>query len=288
MTTQLSGQFQLFAATEGTALPPGSTEVASFSDPNLTDTASDFTATIVWGDGNTSTGTVSGSSGSFTVDGGNTYASEGFFNASVTIVRTADNSQLALGGSIEVTGDDNLTGSSNLVITAAPNQPITNQVVATFTDTDTLTPASDFTTTIDWGDGTQTSGTLTGSNGSFTVTGSHTYATAGDYTITTFMDDIIPDLANGQATTQADIGFGGNETLNAAIATVAIPSGTTVANFVDNAMRSGDRLLGDDKLGRRHHYERRHHHRIERPIHRRIAFGPHLPCVRRIHADGDG
>ena len=103
MTTQLSGQFQLFAATEGTSLPPATTEVASFSDPNLTDTAGDFTATIVWGDGNTSTGTVSGSNGSFTVDGGNTYESEGFFNATVTIVRTADNSQLALGGAVELT-----------------------------------------------------------------------------------------------------------------------------------------------------------------------------------------
>jgi len=235
MTTQLSGQFQLFAATEGTALPPDSTEVASFTDPNLTDTASDFTATIVWGDGNTSTGIVSGSNGSFTVDGGNTYNSEGFFTASVTIVRAADNSQLTLGGTIEVTGNDNLTGSSNLVLTGVPNQAFNNVTVATFTDSDTLTPASDFTTTIDWGDGTTTPGTLTGSNGSFSVTGSHTYAVAGNYTVTTFMDDIIPDGAIGIATTKADIGFGGNETFNAAIATVAIPSGTTVANFVDSA-----------------------------------------------------
>ena len=154
MTTQLSGQFQLFAAIEGTALPPATTEVASFSDPNLTDTAGDFTATIVWGDGNTSTGTVSGSNGSFTVDGGNTYESEGFFNATVTIVRNADNSQLALGGAVEVTGDDQLTGSSGLTFTGAPNQPLTNVTVATFTNTNTVTPANDFTTEIDWGDGT--------------------------------------------------------------------------------------------------------------------------------------
>ncbi|MFZ3353818.1 MAG: hypothetical protein WA268_23445 [Xanthobacteraceae bacterium] len=241
MTTQLSGQFQLFAATEGTSLPPATTEVASFSDPNLTDTAGDFTATIVWGDGNTSTGTVSGSNGSFTVDGGNTYESEGFFNATVTIVRNADNSQLALGGAVEVTGDDQLTGSSGLTFTGAPNQPLTNVTVATFTNTNTVTPANDFTTEIDWGDGTTSAGALMGSNGSFTVSGSHTYAAAGDYTITTFMDDIIPDGAVGIATAQADIGFGGNETLNAATATVAVPTGTAVADFGDSlASPSGD------------------------------------------------
>jgi hypothetical protein len=233
MTTQLSGQFDLFTATEGSTLP-SNTDVAAFNDPNLTDTASDFSATITWGDGNTSTGTVVGSNGSFTVEGSNTYASEGFFNASATITGAGD-SPLTLGGTIAVTGDDQLTGFGGPIITASPNQPLNNVTVATFSDTDTFTPASDFTTQVDWGDGTQTSGTLTGSHGSFTVTGSHTYTTAGDYIITTFMDDIIPDLANGQATTQADIGFGGNETFNTAIATIAIPSGTTVANFVDNA-----------------------------------------------------
>src|SRR6185312_9602372 len=102
------------------------------------------------------------SNGTFTVDGGNTYASEGFFDASLTITGPG-NSQLTLGGTIEVTGNDNLTGSSNLVLTGVPNQAFNNVTVATFTDSDTLTPASDFTTTIDWGDGTTTPGTLTGS-----------------------------------------------------------------------------------------------------------------------------
>ena len=235
MSTQLSGQFDLFSATEGSALP-NTTEVANFFDPNLTDTASAFTATIDWGDGTaTTTGTVTGANGSFTVDGGHTFMSEGFFNATVTIVRTADNSQLVLGAPVEVTGDDTLTGSSAATITGNPNVALTDVVVATFSDSNTITPANDFTTAIDWGDGTTTTGTLTGSNGSFTVTGSHTYAAAGGYTVTTFMNDIVPDTAVGVATTQAEIGFGGTETLNAATATVAIPANTTLANFADVA-----------------------------------------------------
>jgi hypothetical protein len=44
---------------EGTALP-GNTDVASFTDGTLTDIASDFTATIDWGDGVTTISTVVG------------------------------------------------------------------------------------------------------------------------------------------------------------------------------------------------------------------------------------
>jgi hypothetical protein len=46
--------------------------------------------------------------------------------------------------------------------------------VATFTDANKSDTVSSFTATIDWGDGT-TTGKVTGSNGTFTVTGGHTY-----------------------------------------------------------------------------------------------------------------
>ncbi len=48
--------------------------------------------------------------------------------------------------------------------------------VATVHDPGSTDPASAFTATIDWGDGTTTAGTVTGSNGNYTVSGSHTYA----------------------------------------------------------------------------------------------------------------
>src|SRR5262249_40582983 len=135
-----------------------------------------------------------------------------------------------------VSDADNLTGQSAPTIVANPNQALTNVVVATFSDTYTgHTDGSDFTVNIDWGDGTTTAGTLTGSGGSFTVTGSHTYATAGNFTITTFMGDDSPDASFASATTQADIGFGGTEVFSAANETQAVPAGTTVATFADNA-----------------------------------------------------
>jgi hypothetical protein len=56
--------------------------------------------------------------------------------------------------------------------------------VATFTDSNTSAPASSFAATITWGDGTApTSGSVTGSGGSFAVSGTHTYAAHGSYTV---------------------------------------------------------------------------------------------------------
>src|SRR4029077_15073404 len=63
-------------------------------------------------------------------------------------------------------------------------------VVARFTDSDLLSPAGDFTAMIEWGDGTSSPGTLAGANGSFTVSGTHSYATAGKLPVhVTLRDD---------------------------------------------------------------------------------------------------
>ena len=67
--------------------------MATFTDDDPNGTASDYTATITWGDGNTSSGTISakvgvGAAGVFTVSGTNTYAEEGTYAVSVTITET--------------------------------------------------------------------------------------------------------------------------------------------------------------------------------------------------------
>jgi hypothetical protein len=234
MPNNLSGQVDLISATEGTALG-ATTDVASFTDGTLTDTAANFTATIDWGDGTTTVGTVVGGSGSFTVEGGHTFADDGFPAATVTITRNTDNAQLVLQGSVSVADADNLVGQGQPTISGNPNVALTNVTVATFTDSYLGNGTGDFTVNIDWGDGTTTAGTLSLNGSTYTVTGSHNYATAGQFTITTFMNDDGGDNAFGFATTQADIGFGGTEVFNAAAETIAVPVGTTVATFSDNA-----------------------------------------------------
>ncbi len=230
MTTILSGQMDLGSATEGVALA-GNTDVARFTVNNVSDAASAFTATIDWGDGTTTTGTVVGSNGSFTVDGGHTYADEGSPQATVTITRTADNTQIAPTGNISVADTDNLTGHG-VTLAFTPNQPLTNVTVATFTDTNTVNGAGDFTANIDWGDGTTTAGTVSGSNGSFSILGSHTYAASGDNTVTVFMNDDFPEAAFAFATSTAVSGFAGQIDL-ATVSEGTALTNTTVASFAD-------------------------------------------------------
>jgi hypothetical protein len=74
------------SGTEGVAIS-GAT-VASFTDTNPNATASDFTATINWGDGTSTTGTVvAQTTGGFAVDGTHTYADEGKYTVDVSIRR---------------------------------------------------------------------------------------------------------------------------------------------------------------------------------------------------------
>lgn len=73
---QLTGSLVAISPVEGTALA-ATTTLATLTDTNLSDVRGDFIASINWGDGTITTGTVTGSNGSFSVAGGHTYADEG-------------------------------------------------------------------------------------------------------------------------------------------------------------------------------------------------------------------
>jgi hypothetical protein len=59
--------------------------VATFTDTYAANVPSDFVATINWGDGGTTPGTVTGGSGSFTVSGVRTYGAPGKNSVTVTL-----------------------------------------------------------------------------------------------------------------------------------------------------------------------------------------------------------
>jgi Ca2+-binding RTX toxin-like protein len=77
-------------------------------------------------------------------------------------------------------------------ITGTEGVSISDAVVATFTDTNPNAVASEFTATIDWGDGTPTTaGTIVAVNsGGFAVEGTHTYADEGHDTIGVTINDV--------------------------------------------------------------------------------------------------
>jgi hypothetical protein len=171
--------------------------VATFTDPNTLAVAGDYTASINWGDTTSSAGTVSGGSGSFTVKGSHTYTAGGPHTITVTI-HDAD------GGQPDQTVTDSQTTPADQAITASgsnvfPTEGANTGTVqtATFSDPDGASTAGEYTATITWGDGSGTfTGTVTGAAGSFAVTGNHTYAEEGTYTVTT----VITDADNGANT----------------------------------------------------------------------------------------
>src|SRR5262249_14724080 len=179
------------------------TGVATFTDSIISDTAGDFTATIDWGDGTTTTGTVVGANGSFTVEGGHTYGDEGSDPAVVTLTHTSDNAQATASGSVAVAEADVPTGHG---ITFRPKagQPFTG-TVATFSDTYTGNVPGDFTATIDWGDGTTTAGTVSGGSGTLSVSGTHTYAHPGHENVTVTLNDDAPGTATATAHSAANV-----------------------------------------------------------------------------------
>ncbi|HEY3567811.1 MAG TPA: hypothetical protein VGP73_07740 [Thermoanaerobaculia bacterium] len=190
-----------FTTPEGTAF---NGQVATFSDADTSKTAADFTATIDWGDGTTSAGTVTGSSGSFQVSGQHTYADEGSFTFNVTVTEIgAGGATASSSATATVTEADQLAGTP-VTFTAVSGSPF-NGVVATFTDANTANGPGDFAATIDWGDGTTTSGIVSGGAGSFTVSGSHTYASAGSFPVIVTLTDDAPGTASATVTSTANV-----------------------------------------------------------------------------------
>src|ERR1700733_660433 len=73
--------------------------------------------------------------------------------------------------------------------------------VATISDPDTSDTANDFRAQIDWGDGSNSPGTVAGANGSFSVTASHAYAGDGTYPISVDVGYVGASLDEGSGVT---------------------------------------------------------------------------------------
>jgi hypothetical protein len=144
-----------------------------------------FSASIDWGDGTMSPG---GLSSTGEVSGTHTWAEESPtgqpYMVTVTITDSAAQTATATDAAIVVDAALN-AGPPATIDVVGYNATI----VATFSDDNAGAPLSDFTATIDWGDGLIDVGTVSGT-GPFTVTGSHTYAVAGSYAISVAIMDI--------------------------------------------------------------------------------------------------
>ncbi len=171
------------AGTEGT---PINGQVATFSSTDVQGTNPQ--ATIAWGDGHTTAGVIVANGTNFSVDGANTYAVPGTFPITVTITGTL--------GSTSETGKATIASiapmGTTTTITAVAGVPFTG-VVASFTDSyPSLTEAS-YNSTISWGDGHSSLGTVEANgNGGFSVVGTNVYQTAS----TTLLPVVVTIVRN--------------------------------------------------------------------------------------------
>ncbi|MGI0088280.1 MAG: beta strand repeat-containing protein [Nitrosotalea sp.] len=185
------------SATEGE--PLSNAAVAHFTDGDPTAVASDFTATINWGDSTTSTGTIaSNPSGGFDVSGSHTYASSGSYTLSITI-NDNDGTSATVTGTVPVV-DAPLTATSSNI--SPVNGVSFTGIVTHFTDANPTAVASDFTATINWGDGSSPTSGVIASNpsGGFDVSGSHTYSSSGSETLSITIHDAGGSSATATAT----------------------------------------------------------------------------------------
>src|SRR5207248_2448850 len=61
---------------------------------------------------------------------------------------------------------------------------------------------------INWGDGTASTGTVSGGNGSFLVSGNHTYTGTGQKTVAVTLTDDAPGTASAMANSTANVTIG--------------------------------------------------------------------------------
>ncbi len=176
--------------------------IVSFVDSDPSGAASDFTATISWGNNQTTQGTVvANSSGGFNVDGNYAYPEEGSYSISVTIFDKGGATATAT-STAHVT-DAPLTATA---LNISPEKGVEfTGIVASFVDSNPAGVASDYSATINWGDGNTSNGTITSDpNGGFDVTGTNTYASEGTFPISVQISDVggSTTTAHGQANTQ--------------------------------------------------------------------------------------
>lgn len=177
--TVVSGSAAAISPTEGATF---SGNVATFSGGATNGATSDFAAKIVWGDGDTTSGSLSGSaSGGFTVSGSHTYAEEGDAVPLAVVVTDLFGNPSTFTSSITV-ADAKLHLAAGASISPSGGA-VSSLVVATLTDDGGLEPAGNYAASIDWGDGATTAGSISLVNGVFQITGNHQYAKAGSFSI---------------------------------------------------------------------------------------------------------
>jgi hypothetical protein len=248
-------------ATAGQAL--NSVIVATFTlDPNdLANTSTNFVASINWGDSTPATaGTiVANGTGGYNIVGSHTYTATGTFTINVTLTDNSTSGTTTVAGTtFNVTSNGPVNSTPNPIVSTAnvaaaallaqgttvsgtAGVPLTGVLVATFMDTGTPGLPSDYTASINWGDGTTNAATSITSQGTpngivFSVFGTHTYAAIGTYPLTVTITKTATGavaIASGHAVISATGITPGTATALSASTGVALAATSIIGTFTD-------------------------------------------------------
>lgn len=148
--------------------------------------------------------------GSYTQSGGVVTFNLGTIGVGGSVILTVtaqalEDGTLTNSASVSATSADPTAGNNSATVNTVASEPsivvsapitittsksVKNLKAATFTHAAGVEPASAFTATINWGDGKTSTGTITLSGTTYTVTGSHRYRRSGTYLVSTTVTEI--------------------------------------------------------------------------------------------------
>jgi hypothetical protein len=252
---QSTGEGKTVAPVEGASF---SGVVASYANFQC---QPECTATIQWGDGSDpSSGTVALNGNARDVSGTHAYAEEGTYTIDV-VISDGQRATSKASGTANV-ADAPLTATGTTFTFSVGDTY--NGLVAHFTDADPAAAVADYTVKIDWGDGSAASAGSVIDNpaGGLDATGSHTYSTPGQKTVTVTITDAGGASASADSTASVGAGSGPPPaTKPAIVASLAGNGGPNVRVFAldgsllnsffafDSAFNGGVRVASADLNG---------------------------------------
>lgn len=223
------------AAIQATEGQPFSGQVASLSIDCAAASASG-TGTISWGDGSTSPAQFhQAGTGELDISGSHTYAEEGSYDGDASGRWSCGGTPHSFRTTFGSRVDDAPLSATGRSLTAAAGERISG-TVATVADADPAGATGDYSASIDWGDGSTSTGSITAAGGGFAVGGSHTYPDAGVYPVIV----TVSDQGGAQAVARSTVTVG--RTSPAPTATFTLPPGPVLTGKLVSLDASASRV----------------------------------------------
>ncbi len=233
---------QSFTATEGA--DTGSVELASFTVSDTTVTVDNLSVSVDWGDGLATSVVAEGADGYFSVTADHMYADAGSYLVTVSVTDETTNLTQITRATATV-GEVPLADIGAEPLEVAVGAPLpTSSIVATFADDDSGSNPSNFSASIDWGDGTAVDSqavTAGSSSGEYEVSAeAHAYQIPGTYLVHTHTQEESGNSVDSYTTIVVDPLLDGTLALQVApfYGTSATTASETLATFTGSTSQT--------------------------------------------------